>query len=994
MDRPPLTAKIPSSFTQSRGSDRTPSPLSPTAANTGYAPFSAPLPRTTGEGAPRNAIGMGGDAVQPGSRAGLTGLGVTDVSNTVWAGHAAGPASASAAKCGAGSAQDGVEASSSSAGRRTHVGAALPTISINGTNGAGPSSQRENLRPSSPPLIRTTSLPHLATVLGSSSTSSTSASSVHPFRSPPKVRPAHSHLRLDNSPTSPSRRLPVPSPLLHRLLRFALPTSLLPTSIAYPPAAFEYPKSPSLTRDPPTVRHARRPRFLPRRHGVVALVVVLCIILLAVRGPDAAFDDVGRWVSEREEAAQRRWREHGAQKARESPRVTEAEKAMTMERVDYAQMLEALRGGDSHPPAKEEKVAVEQPPAAPPAPPAVAEPTDAPVDDDHDHSDADEQAAMASIVAEAKEEHKVVEQEVEEKLAMAKKVKPADPDPDAGAAAQALVAKKKDPSRYKRLLPLGVPSRRYLYGANFILSAAEKDEHTEVDDPELSNHKVKVPSKKKLQRLFEQGQKRYREDEDDWRAFQWRAPEPHESLKRMVAALTPDELALRDWIKQLHHQPPAGGLGLGSSSSSPSFPPAPALDLAPIPSFDAGNLDKYASLIVQAESGHAGKCEGATWLDSYAKMHREMLSGEREPRFISYHCEQGINCGGLGDRLLGMTSAFFFGLVTNRAFLAEWQSPIPLDVVFDSPHVNWTYSSYTSAAHPILGDKHLVDAAAELDIIHFDRLSVDMTFGTRSWQGKGKKLMPGFERRDLAYQSPWIKMFTNRGMIYRSFKYKHLQKSIDRLGLQPTNAFACISQYLFRPKPPALDLIAEYTSVLALPSVFSVGIHIRTGDRSMKDLEWDRSQNTVKRHTQFFRCARELASTYASPSQRIVFALVTDSAALKADAIKSFGDRVVVTDMQPQHVHQKSGHANGVFSAVVEDWILAKTDMLVATQDSGFGKLAAFMHARENSTVTIFPRYNPDVMGLQSKKSHLKVDCTRPDVFTTFEELSSEWSLG
>jgi len=26
-----------------------------------------------------------------------------------------------------------------------------------------------------------------------------------------------------------------------------------------------------------------------------------------------------------------------------------------------------------------------------------------------------------------------------------------------------------------------------------------------------------------------------------------------------------------------------------------------------------------------------------------------------------------MNCGGLGDRLLGMTSAFFFGLITQRS---------------------------------------------------------------------------------------------------------------------------------------------------------------------------------------------------------------------------------------------------------------------------------------------------------------------------------------
>lgn len=77
-------------------------------------------------------------------------------------------------------------------------------------------------------------------------------------------------------------------------------------------------------------------------------------------------------------------------------------------------------------------------------------------------------------------------------------------------------------------------------------------------------------------------------------------------------------------------------------------------------------------------------------------------------------------------------------------------------------------------------------------------------------------------------------------MVYRSFKYKHLQKTIARLGLQDSSAFSCISEYLFKPKPAALDLITQYTSVMALPTVFSVGIHVRTGDQSMKDAEYDK----------------------------------------------------------------------------------------------------------------------------------------------------------
>ncbi|GAA5972821.1 hypothetical protein JCM11641_003958 [Rhodosporidiobolus odoratus] len=827
--------------------------------------------------------------------------------------------------------------------------------------------------------------------------------------SPPSKRSAaaaRNNLRLSPSPSAVSPVSPIlrpRPPLLSRIARATLPRRFLSAECADADdrRPFEYPKSPSLLRDPPTKRHGRRLSILPtspRKGAILFLALVLSVLWYVTAGEERRLLRLRSWRAQEAEEGQRGWRA-----APGAPAVGAPEGAVHIDywgKVDYGVMLDGLRGKDVM--VKEKEGAKGEKPPVPLRADVVVPPKE------------QEAADLTSIVSVASLELAQKEQEAKDNLAMARIVKPAAPGTDnleakaakaavAAAAAKALdPKKKKDPSRYKRLMPLGAPSRRYLYGANFVLSPAEAaadkdgDATEEVDDPELTNVKVKVPSQKKLQKMFAAGKKQYEEGMEGWRSFEWHAPAAHSSLERFVSKLEPDELALRSWIRRLHLQPKSSGVGLGSTSPSSPFLPAKA-DLSLVidaPSFDRGSLDKYAELLVQAENGHAGKCAGATWLDKYQKMHAEMLAGKREPKFISYSCEQGINCGGLGDRLLGMTSAFFFGLVTNRAFLAEWQSPIPLDLVFDSPHVNWSYSSYTSHSHPVLGKPKLAEQAAELDIIHFDRLSVDATFGSASWNAKRDgRLTKGFEKRDLAYASPWIKFFTNRGMIYRSFKYKHLQKSIARLGLQPTTAFSCISQYLFQPKPPAMDLIAQYTSVLALPSVFSVGLHIRTGDLSMKDLEYDKI-NTVKRHTQFFRCAREFSETYAQRDQKVVFYLVTDSAHLKEDAQRVYGDKLVTTDIVPQHVHQKSGHADGVFSAVVEDWILAKTDMLVATQDSGFGKLAAFMHAKEKSTVTIFPRYNPDVLGLQSKKSHIKVDCTSPDVFTTFDELSSEWSLG
>ena len=54
------------------------------------------------------------------------------------------------------------------------------------------------------------------------------------------------------------------------------------------------------------------------------------------------------------------------------------------------------------------------------------------------------------------------------------------------------------------------------------------------------------------------------------------------------------------------------------------------------------------------------------------------------------------------------------------------------------------------------------------------------------------------------------------------------------------NVYAQLMRYLFRPKPSTLDFIHAYSSFFALPSIFSVGIHIRTGDASMNSTESDK----------------------------------------------------------------------------------------------------------------------------------------------------------
>lgn len=74
---------------------------------------------------------------------------------------------------------------------------------------------------------------------------------------------------------------------------------------------------------------------------------------------------------------------------------------------------------------------------------------------------------------------------------------------------------------------------------------------------------------------------------------------------------------------------------------------------------------------------------------------------------------------------------------------------------------------------------------------------------------------------------------SNRGMVLHSFKYPNVAKRLHELGLRDSTAYACLLPYMIRPKPPVQAFINQYASFFALPSVFSIGVQIRTGDYSM-----------------------------------------------------------------------------------------------------------------------------------------------------------------
>lgn len=90
--------------------------------------------------------------------------------------------------------------------------------------------------------------------------------------------------------------------------------------------------------------------------------------------------------------------------------------------------------------------------------------------------------------------------------------------------------------------------------------------------------------------------------------------------------------------------------------------------------------------------------------------------------------------------------------------------------------------------------------------------------------------------------------------------------------------------------------------------------------------------NTVSRHSQYFRCAEQVSQSYAHPSQKVLWYLISDSQTLEQDALATYPDKVVVTGLKQSHVEITSGSAawkgvkgasDGFLRTVAESYIFA-----------------------------------------------------------------------
>ncbi|GAA5918106.1 hypothetical protein JCM1841_005256 [Sporobolomyces salmonicolor] len=501
---------------------------------------------------------------------------------------------------------------------------------------------------------------------------------------------------------------------------------------------------------------------------------------------------------------------------------------------------------------------------------------------------------------------------------------------------------------------------------------------------------------------------RWSEEDKRLRKYSWTAPEPHESLAKMLEDLTPAQNRTREWLLRTRPRSQgATGIGLGASEPPENIRPAPrALAHKSLPRayegpglFVNGSFDKYSNLLREWQTGRpADVCEKGAWEDEYTALHAEMMRGEREPSLLEFVCHAGEYCGGFADRVLGMVTTFLYSILTKRAFSITWEQPAPFDLLFDSPYIDWSRPFNPNSTTPprrVYANETLVEARKEIEAHNWEEPQIDDFF-------------PGFVGNYSDGKTiPWLRFDFNRGVVLRSFTYPDVAPLVHSLGFTVTTAYSCLLNYLVRPKAAVLAFIAQYTSFFSLPENFVIGLQIRTGDVSMYASRKD-AINSVSHHAQYFACADAVARTYAHPTQKIVYYLISDSRVLEEDALRTYPDRVVVTGLKQSHVEIATGSvgwkglkgaADGFMRTVAESWIFSGTDFQILTLRSGFGKIPTWLRGRQGTTIQIFnPYIDPDYTRAVKKKNKgvlpPPLDCSFDTALKSFSELAQDWSLG
>ncbi|KAF4657656.1 hypothetical protein FOZ61_006137 [Perkinsus olseni] len=314
--------------------------------------------------------------------------------------------------------------------------------------------------------------------------------------------------------------------------------------------------------------------------------------------------------------------------------------------------------------------------------------------------------------------------------------------------------------------------------------------------------------------------------------------------------------------------------------------------------------------------------------EEYKAIHAEMIANPtaRSSRFLVFSCNPWSLCGGHGDRINGISTAFVLALLTGRALLLDVDSPIPLGLLLQPlpDSIDWRIPPSGVGAHP----------SVFVYVDNRKRLIRDLPFIANDTR---RVMIFSHNHRDIGNILE-SEAFRKSPAALAIREVEHLTSEIWRCLFQPTIHLA-----------RHIERATRATFGTDNPGSF-IAVHFRSGDRQL-DKWWDPKRHGLETLNEFLACAARVEEELGLSAAHTKWFLssdtedVFDTVALREHGAKIVRLRIDETDEGEEIVHiDRSSDVyhqfTGVTLSYVNYYILQKAAAIVLSR-SFFGETAA-----------------------------------------------------
>ena len=274
---------------------------------------------------------------------------------------------------------------------------------------------------------------------------------------------------------------------------------------------------------------------------------------------------------------------------------------------------------------------------------------------------------------------------------------------------------------------------------------------------------------------------------------------------------------------------------------------------------------------------------------AYAQLHHAMSTNSSHARTLVWQCRANTVCGGLADRLRGMTLAILLAMFSQRRLVLDFEDCA--ERAYMSPNmINWADNHLFDILRHHMGNitSHTVSFRLYQEL-HKPYLSMSLA----NWV-KYLRTIAGEKQYVVMVSNLEVSLISNLSKVNQVW----LRKGFDLAGLSElsnhelNDIIGLVFRYLFKLDKELLKKVSKAKEKLELTGQRYLGVHIRTGFSKMKGGQEGshpkllRGENNWKTALQ---CAVSTANKFIG-NKSLIF-LATDSNFVKEMALKLHGAR-------------------------------------------------------------------------------------------------------